>query len=511
MKKVFLTLLSLIVSFLILPAFASTDEMSPYEKARTNLASKTLEQILQVMPLIDRGYMAVALELMKEKATDEYELTLMSEEVIIALCGLNSMLKTEPYNILGSDFQLPSAVMSDKLDEIGKQYALKRRDIEKMKTSRDKQREQDRYMAMKGVEYVRLSVAKAFSAWATKKEIEKTYAWKDRLASDAKAVFDSLCYHYSNEVWRKNLIINPEKYDADSEQLELSVYYKNFDGSKSVSLTGFLSIPPADYEFFKLDRDVILDDNTYAKDMIVINDYVFPSIMSLCCSFRNTRSLSASIFHNLEILFTESNGYSISPDDINGIPEVAREHLQGHVFHYKDYVDSLSVLIPSYEVRYSVGNIFGDFVRRFPKCLQPLAGEFHNHYYLDSRNGYYDRLYNWDNWEDKRVYTQMEKDEIVRKFTVECMKMVYDQFCAKYESSSKVKLPKYEDVENILKSGTEEDLEKAMPDLPDKSIDINNEYDALEEAIRKTEAQLRNQNQHRSHSWFLTWLLGLFM
>ena len=143
--------------------------------------------------------------------------------------------------------------------------------------------------------------------------------------------------------------------------------------------------------------------------------------------------------------------------------------------------------------------------------MQPLAGEFHNHYYLDSRNGYYDRLYNWDNWEDKRVYTQMEKDEIVRKFTVECMKMVYDQFCAKYESSSKVKLPKYEDVENILKSGTEEDLEKAMPDLPDKSIDINNEYDALEEAIRKREAQLRNQNQHRSHSWFLTWLLGLFM
>jgi len=303
------------------------------------------------------------------------------------------------------------------------------------------------------------------------------------------------------------LIINPEKYDADSEQLELSVYYNNFDGSKSVSLTGFLSIPPADYEFFKLDRDVILDDNTYAKDMIVINDYVFPSIMSLCCSFRNTRSLSASIFHNLEILFTESNGYSISPDDINGISEVAREHLQGHVFHYKDYVDSLSVLIPSYEVRYSVGNIFDDFVRRFPKCLQPPAEEFHNHYYLDSRNGYYDKLYNWDNWEDKRVYTQMEKDEIIRKFTVECMKMVYDRFCAKYKSFPNVVLPKYESVESILKSGTEEDLEKAMPDLPDKGIDINNEEDVLEEAIRKTEAQLRNQNSHRSHSW----LLGIFM
>lgn len=302
------------------------------------------------------------------------------------------------------------------------------------------------------------------------------------------------------------MIINPEKYDADSEQLELSVYYKNFDGSESVSLTGFLSIPPADYEFFKLDRDVILDDNTYAKDLIVINNYVFPSIMSLCCVFRNTRSLSASISHNFEIMFTESNGYSISPDDINGIPEVAREHLQGHVFHYKDYVDSLFVLIPSYEVRYSVGNIFDDFVRRFPKCLQPPAEEFHNHYYLDSSNGYYDKLYNW---EDKRVYTQMEKDEILREFTVECMKMVYDRFCAKYESSSKVELPKYEDVENILGSGTEEDLEKAMPDLPDKGIE--NEYDVLEESIRETKAQLRNQNQHRSHSWLLTWLLGLFM
>ena len=98
MKKVFLTLLSLIVSFLILPAFASTDEMSPYEKARTNLASKTLEQILQAMPPVDRVYMSVALLSMKEKANDEYELTLMSEEVIIALCGLNSMFKTEPYN-----------------------------------------------------------------------------------------------------------------------------------------------------------------------------------------------------------------------------------------------------------------------------------------------------------------------------------------------------------------------------------------------------------------------------
>lgn len=50
-----------------------------------------------------------------------------------------------------------------------------------------------------------------------------------------------------------------------------------------------------------------------------------------------------------------------------------------------------------------------------------------------------------------------------------------------------------------------------MPDLPDKGIDINNEYDALDEAIRKTEAQLQNQNQHRSHPWLLTWLLGLFM
>ena len=335
MKKVFLTLLSLIVSFLILPAFASTDEMSPYEKARTNLASKTLEQILQAMPPVDRVYMSVALLSMKEKANDEYELTLMSEEVIIALCGLNSMFKTEPYNILGSDFQLPSAVMSDKLDEIGKQYALKRRDIEKMKTSRDKQREQDRYMAMKGVEYVRLNVAKAFSAWAAKKEIEKTYAWKERLESNAKTVFDSLCYHYSNEVWRKNLIMNSEKYDADSEQLELSVYYNNFDGSKSVSLTGFLSIPPKDYEFFKLDRDVILNDNTYAKDLTVINNYLFPSTMSLCCYFRKAPFLSASIVHNFEIMFTESNGYSISPDDINGIPEDAREYLQGHVFHYK--------------------------------------------------------------------------------------------------------------------------------------------------------------------------------
>ncbi len=467
------------------------------------MASKTLEQILQAMPMNDKVYLSVALLSMKEKANDEYDLTLMSEEVIIALCGLNSMFKTEPYNILGSDFQLPSTVMSDKLDEIGKQYALKRRDIEKMKTSRDKQREQDRYMAMKGIEYVLLNVAKAFSAWAAKKEIEKTYAWKDRLESDAKTVFDSLCYHYSNEVWRKNLIIYPEKYDADSEQLELSVYYNNFDGSKSVSLTGFLSIPPDDYEFFKLDRDVILNDNTYAKDLIVINNYVFPSIMSLCCFFRNEHMID-SYFHNFEIILTETKGYSISPDDIKGISEVAREHLQGHVFHYKDYVDSLSVLIPSYEIRYSARNIFDDFVRRFPKCLQPVANKFHNHYYLDSRNGYYGKLYNW---KDKRVYTQKEKEEIIREFTVECMKMVYDRFCAKYESSSKVVLPKYEDVENILKSGTEEDLEKAMPDLPDKSIDMNNESDVLEEAIRETKAQLRNQNRHRSHSS----LLGIFM
>lgn len=472
------------------------------------MASKTLEQILQAMPPVDRVYMSVALLSMKEKANDEYELTLMSEEVIIALCGLNSMFKTEPYNILGSDFQLPSAVMSDKLDEIGKQYALKRRDIEKMKTSRDKQREQDRYMAMKGVEYVRLNVAKAFSAWAAKKEIEKTYAWKERLESNAKTVFDSLCYHYSNEVWRKNLIMNSEKYDADSEQLELSVYYNNFDGSKSVSLTGFLSIPPKDYEFFKLDRDVILNDNTYAKDLTVINNYVFPSTMSLCCYFRKAPFLSASIVHNFEIMFTESNGYSISPDDINGIPEDAREYLQGHVFHYKDYVDSLSGLIPSYEVRYSAGNIFDDFVKRFPKCLQPPAEKFHNHYYLDSSNGYYGKLYNW---EDKRVYTQMEEDEIIRKFTVECMKMVYERFCSKYESFPKVVLPKYEDVENILRTGTEEDLEKVMPDLPDKSIDINNEDDVLDEAIRETKSQLRKQNRHCSHSWLLTWLLGLFM
>lgn len=49
----------------------------------------------------------------------------------------------------------------------------------------------------------------------------------------------------------------------------------------------------------------------------------------------------------------------------------------------------------------------------------------------------------------------MEKDEIVRKFTVECMKMVYDQFCAKYKSFPNVVLPKYESVESILKSGTE--------------------------------------------------------
>ena len=333
MKKVLTSVLFAIIASGAL--MAQTSGMTPYEKARKDLADNTLMKIFDSMSERDQlAFGASFLEAISQ-TDDIFEQTAIAENFIYGLCGVGETFKTEANYLAASIFASKAYAgnLLQGLKSIGDWYTLQRSELDKTKTSDDIAREKERAKLSAGIGRARSAISKAFSAWAQKGEYVKTAAYEARLKADAKDALDSICFTQMNAYWKKDAQLTKGKYDADSDRQTLVMTYKNPDGDMAAQYTG--SFPfTADYSR-QIGNGSFAVDESYATAFMLDNGRAVPAAIHIVVfvdDYYTRKSYDAT--------FGKAEPLTFKIDDFPGIPDKAKEILAGYEFDYSVYVES---------------------------------------------------------------------------------------------------------------------------------------------------------------------------
>lgn len=349
-------------AFISVSLFAQSTEMTPYEKARKDLADNTLMKIFDSMSERDQlAFGASFLEAISQ-TDDIFEQTAIAENFIYDLCGVGETFKTEANYLAASIFasRAYAGNLLQELKSIGDWYTGQRSELDKTRTSGDIAREKERAKLSAGIGRARSAISKAFSEWAQKGEYEKTAAYEARLKADAKDALDSICFTQMNAYWKKDAQLTKGKYNADSDRQTLVMTYKNADGDLAAQYTGSF---PFTAEYSKqIGNSSFAVDESYATAFMLDNGRAVPAAIHLVVfvdDYYTRRSYIAQ--------FGEAEHLTFKIDDFPGIPDKAKEILAGYEFDYSEYVKSgvpkatLLDAIYSIRVKYEVAypNISG--------------------------------------------------------------------------------------------------------------------------------------------------------
>ena len=256
MRRLFLLFVSVLSLLASTRLAAQSGDLTPYEKQRGELATATIEKIINTLGLYDKAAFGLLLQKALEQAEgDDYKALIISENIINKCCDLGETTRTEA-NLLAGSFDIEEAYTGQTLQawrEIGQWYKQEREKIDATKTEEDIRREKAREEKTLAASNNMLVSAKEkirtqFLKWATRGEYEKTIDYNNRISEQGASFFDSLCFAVIRTTIRERICYKQVgRYDADNEGVNVRFYYRSNNDEHSFVDT-FWSMTPNGHE-----------------------------------------------------------------------------------------------------------------------------------------------------------------------------------------------------------------------------------------------------------------------